>query len=185
MPSLILSIALFLGSSRSSRHWLYGNAHLKSTLSVLPARRQSITPAASYELQRRFEANGAEAIAVAAHPGGANTNLQDEIGERWYAKTLVPLMRRMMQSAAMGTLPIIRAAVDPNAKGGQYYFPVQGLRWTAQPVFFKSCLRRLCTGKASGYFHRTEQASSIQGLVNLPLGKELITTNTTVTKLNP
>jgi len=57
------------------------NAHLKSTLSVLPARRQSITAAASYELQRRFEANGAEAIAVVAHPSGANTNLQDEIGE--------------------------------------------------------------------------------------------------------
>jgi hypothetical protein len=60
-------------------------AYLKSTLSVLPARRQSITAAASYELPRRFQANGAEAIAVAAHPGGANTNLQDEIGERWYA----------------------------------------------------------------------------------------------------
>lgn len=29
-----------------------------------------------------------------------------------------------MQSAAMGTLPTIRAAVDPNAKGGQYYFHV-------------------------------------------------------------
>ena len=41
-------------------------AYLKSTLSVVPARRQSITAAASYELQRRFEANGAEAIAVAA-----------------------------------------------------------------------------------------------------------------------
>jgi hypothetical protein len=145
-----------------------------------------ITAAASYdELQRRFEANGAEAIAVAAHPGDANTNLQDEIGERWYAKPLVPLVRRMMQSTAMGTLPTIRAAVDPNAKGGQYYFLVQGSRWTTQPVFFESCLRRPCTGKASGCFHRTEQASSIQGLVNPPLGKKVITTNIIVIKLNP
>jgi NAD(P)-dependent dehydrogenase (short-subunit alcohol dehydrogenase family) len=72
----------------------------------------------TYELQRRFEANGADAMAVAAHPGGTNTNLQDEVGSRWYVKPFVPLMRLMMQSAAMGALPTIRAAVDPNAQGG-------------------------------------------------------------------
>ncbi len=31
------------------------------------------------------------------------------------------LVERMMQSEAMGALPTIRASVDPNIKGGDYY----------------------------------------------------------------
>jgi hypothetical protein len=41
-------------------------------------------------------------------------------------------------------------------------------------------MRRPCTGKASGCFHLHEQASSIQGLVNPLLRKEVITMNQTV-----
>lgn len=101
---------------------MYGSGHGYS-----PARAYGRSKLANllftYELQRRFEANGAEAIAVAAHPGAANTNLQDEIGERWFVKPLLPLMRIMMQGAAMGALPTLRAAVDPQVKGGDYYGP--------------------------------------------------------------
>ena len=36
----------------------------------------------------------------------------------------------MLQSAAMGALPTIRAAVDPNVTGGQYFGP-DGSKGTA------------------------------------------------------
>jgi len=77
----------------------------------------------TYELQRRFEAIGADAIAVSAHPGSSNTNLASHVENRWYFKLLRSLLEPMAQSAAMGALPTIRAAVDPNVKGGQYYGP--------------------------------------------------------------
>ena len=77
----------------------------------------------TYELQRRFEAIGADAIAVSAHPGSSHTNLTSHIENKWYSKLLNTLLEPMAQSAAMGALPTIRAAVDPNVKGGQYYGP--------------------------------------------------------------
>ena len=92
----------------------------------------------TYELQRRFEATGVDAEALAAHPGGSNTNLQDEISERWYIKPLLPFMRMMMQDSAMGALPTIRASVDPNARGGQYYGPDGFMEQRGYPVVVQS-----------------------------------------------
>ena len=77
----------------------------------------------TYELQRRFEALHIEAIATAAHPGISNTNLGAHLYERWYIKPLVPLFAHMIQGADIGALPTIRAAVDPQASGGDYYGP--------------------------------------------------------------
>jgi hypothetical protein len=91
-----------------------------------------------YELQRRFEAASVDAEALAAHPGGSNTNLQDEISERWYIKPFLPFMRMMMQDSAMGALPTIRASVDPNAKGGQYYGPDGFMEQRGYPVLVQS-----------------------------------------------
>ncbi len=75
------------------------------------------------ELQRRFDALGIDALAVAAHPGISQTNLAAHMTDRWYFKPLMPLMPLMLQSAAMGALPTIRAAVDPNVTGGQFFGP--------------------------------------------------------------
>jgi len=77
----------------------------------------------TYELQRRFESTGANAIAVAAHPGVSDTNLTGHFENRWYFKMMRPVLERMGQSAAMGALPSIRAAVDRHVTGGQYFGP--------------------------------------------------------------
>lgn len=77
----------------------------------------------TYELQRRFEAIGADALATAAHPGISQTNLMGHMSDRWYYGLLMLAARFMLQSAAMGALPTLRAAVDPAAKGGQYFGP--------------------------------------------------------------
>ena len=77
----------------------------------------------TYELQRRFEALGIDALAVAAHPGVSDTNLATHLLHVWYFKPFEPLLAKMAQSAAMGALPTLRAAVDPQAQGGDYYGP--------------------------------------------------------------
>jgi NAD(P)-dependent dehydrogenase (short-subunit alcohol dehydrogenase family) len=72
----------------------------------------------TYELQRRLTATGTT-IAVAAHPGLAATELtrnSPAIAAFFYA----PLIS---QKAAMGALPVLRAATDHGVLGGQYYGP--------------------------------------------------------------
>jgi NAD(P)-dependent dehydrogenase (short-subunit alcohol dehydrogenase family) len=92
----------------------------------------------TYELQRRFEAAGVEAMALAAHPGSSSTNLGDHLSDHWYFKALSPVLLRLAQSSAMGALPTIRAAVDPNARGGEYYGPGGFMEQRGYPVTVQS-----------------------------------------------
>lgn len=76
----------------------------------------------TYELQRFFERNNINSIAVAAHPGGSNTRLANHLESNWFLKKIVsPIARGAMMDAAKGALSQIRAAVDPEVKGGEYY----------------------------------------------------------------
>jgi len=76
----------------------------------------------TYELQRRLAAKGAPTVALAAHPGGSDTELTRYIPR--LVKPVVDVVWRMFsQSAEMGALPTVRAATDPSAQGGQYYGP--------------------------------------------------------------
>ena len=92
----------------------------------------------TYELQRRYEAAGADALAVAAHPGISNTHLADHMLDKWYFKMGRPLMGLVLQSAAMGALPTIRAAVDPAVNGGDYYGPSGFREQRGYPVLVQS-----------------------------------------------
>ncbi|CAJ1493564.1 SDR family NAD(P)-dependent oxidoreductase [[Mycobacterium] kokjensenii] len=74
----------------------------------------------TYELQRRL-APHATTIAVAAHPGGSNTELMRHL-PRWAAAGY-PLIAPLFQDPAMGALPTLRAAADPAALGGRYFGP--------------------------------------------------------------
>jgi len=77
----------------------------------------------TYELQRKLEASGLDVISVAAHPGGSTTNLSRHVEDKLWFRLLRPVFSLMTQSAAMGTLPEVRAAVDKDVKGGEYYGP--------------------------------------------------------------
>jgi NAD(P)-dependent dehydrogenase (short-subunit alcohol dehydrogenase family) len=70
----------------------------------------------TYELQRRLI--GAQTIALAAHPGGSDTELM-----RHLPQVFAPAVGAIAQPAAMGALPTLRAATDPGVLGGQYYGP--------------------------------------------------------------
>jgi NAD(P)-dependent dehydrogenase (short-subunit alcohol dehydrogenase family) len=72
----------------------------------------------TYELQTRLTAAGTT-IAVAAHPGLANT----ELTRNSPAIARFIFARAMSQRAAMGALPVLRAATDPGVLGRQYYGP--------------------------------------------------------------
>jgi NAD(P)-dependent dehydrogenase (short-subunit alcohol dehydrogenase family) len=81
----------------------------------------------TYELQRRFEHADVDCISVAAHPGAARTNLMRHVN-RILISILWIFLVPFTQSAAMGALPEIRASVDPDVKGGEYYGPDGGRR---------------------------------------------------------
>ena len=81
----------------------------------------------TYELQRRLASHGTT-VATAAHPGGSDTDLMRHLPSA--LQFALPALRPLFQSAAMGALPTLRAATDPDALGGQYYGPggLGGLR---------------------------------------------------------
>jgi NAD(P)-dependent dehydrogenase (short-subunit alcohol dehydrogenase family) len=75
----------------------------------------------SYELQRRLAPHGTT-IAAAAHPGGSRTELTRNV-PALLAPVVSAIEPLIAQDAAMGSLPTLRAATDPEVLGGQYYGP--------------------------------------------------------------
>ena len=75
----------------------------------------------TYELDRRFRDAGARAMALAAHPGASSTDLGQE--GSGVGNLFLRLSSGFGQPARMGALPIVRAAVDPAARGGEFYGP--------------------------------------------------------------
>jgi protochlorophyllide reductase len=91
----------------------------------------------AFELQRRLQAAGAETTSVAAHPGQVRTELWRT--SSWFERALLspalrPLTFWFAQNARDGALPTLRAAVDPAARGGDYYGPSGWFEATGSPV---------------------------------------------------
>lgn len=70
----------------------------------------------TYELQRR----DLGVVAVAAHPGGSATELGKDTPVQ---RVLFSATAGLMQPAAIGALPTLRAATAPDVQGGDYYGP--------------------------------------------------------------
>lgn len=92
----------------------------------------------TYELQRRFEQAGIDAMAVAAHPGTSNTNLASHMTEQRAFQLVMPLFERIVQSSDMGALPTLRASVDGAVQGSDYFGPKGFLEQSGYPVKVKS-----------------------------------------------
>jgi NAD(P)-dependent dehydrogenase (short-subunit alcohol dehydrogenase family) len=80
------------------------------------------------ELQQRLAATGASTIAVAAHPGVANSNLVSNMKIPGLGTLSKALLGLFMPNSMTGTLSQVRAAVDPAVVGGEYYGPHKGMR---------------------------------------------------------
>lgn len=92
----------------------------------------------AYELQRRFESTGIDSISVAVDPGYVRTDWTRHQASgnrfnRFLAFLLGITLRITGQSVEMGALPLLRATVDPEVKGGEYFNP-GGRRNTGYPV---------------------------------------------------
>jgi len=80
----------------------------------------------TFELQRRLAAARERAVAVAAHPGAAATEFGRNSGGLTRIASAPPLrwvFAPLVATAEEGALPILRAAVDTDVRGGEFYGP--------------------------------------------------------------
>lgn len=94
----------------------------------------------TYELQRRLAAATQETVAVAAHPGITGTELMRDF-PRWLRVAIKFAEPLLLQPVDRGALPILRAATDPEVKGGQYYGPSGRGERRCDPVVVSSSRR--------------------------------------------
>lgn len=82
----------------------------------------------TFELQRRLEDERTSVIAVAAHPGWTGTDLQRHSGLAGFLNPFLAM------PTPQGALPTLRAATDPEVKGGEYYGPHGMMEMRGYPV---------------------------------------------------
>ena len=75
----------------------------------------------TFELERRLRAAGSSTQALAAHPGATATDLGHE--GTGLTNVLLKPTSFLLQPVSIGALPLVRAAVDPTARGGDYFGP--------------------------------------------------------------
>ncbi len=82
------------------------------------------------ELNRYFQETGAEALATSAHPGWTVTGLQ---------KGFMHMISRVLgQRPAMGALPTLQAAIDPEARPNDYFGPGGWMEMRGYPTRVQS-----------------------------------------------
>ena len=97
----------------------------------------------AYELDRRLTDQGHPTLSIAAHPGYTSTNIGKhslfvEFATKWVA-----------QNTLRGALTTLRAATDPQAKGGSYWGPKYFMQMAGPPIEVQSTRRS----------HRTDDAA--------------------------
>jgi NAD(P)-dependent dehydrogenase (short-subunit alcohol dehydrogenase family) len=126
----------------------------------------------TYELQRRLAAAGAPTIAVAAHPGNARTEFGRELSPL-VRVAMSPRLRMLtwwlMQSPQMGALATVRAAVDPDARGGDYYGPPGRAQFTGYPTRVESTARSHDPQAQRRLWHESEQLTGVTYPVGEPV----------------
>ncbi len=72
----------------------------------------------AFELQRRLSLANYKTLSLAAHPGLSKTNL-----DQYFPSLIRPLGSLFLQSAQMGALPVLYAAMSKDVKGGEFIGP--------------------------------------------------------------
>ena len=92
----------------------------------------------AYEMNRRLQDAGSSSVALAAHPGLSNTDLQstsvEKNGSKIEGLAYSLLMDRLAMTPLQGALPQLRAGTDPRARGGAFYGPRYRMRGHAVEV---------------------------------------------------
>ena len=92
----------------------------------------------AYEMNRRLQNTGSATVALAAHPGLSNTDLQqtsvEKTGSKIEGLAYDLFMDRVAMTPLQGALPQLRAGTDPRARGGAFYGPRYKMRGHAVEV---------------------------------------------------
>jgi len=116
------------------------------------------------ELHRRLAAAGAPTIAVAAHPGGARTEFGREMSLP-VRIVMRPELRMLtwwlVQDPRTGALATVRAAVDPDARGGDFYGPPGRAQFTGYPTRVQSSARSHDTAAQRHLWQESERLTGV------------------------
>ena len=134
MPALLRAEAARVVSVTSTAHHMGravdpSNPHLEGRYGPWTAYGQSKLANFHFAigLQRRFAAAGPRASSLVAHPGLTNTDLQatsvETSGGGASQKFFLHLAGGTGMTPEQGARPQLRAATDPNARGGELYAP--------------------------------------------------------------
>jgi NAD(P)-dependent dehydrogenase (short-subunit alcohol dehydrogenase family) len=140
---------------QSERGYRFQHAYFQSKLANLMF---------TYELQRRLEVAGAAVIAVAAHPGNAHTQFGRDlpaVARMVLSPRARPVTFWLLQSAPIGALSIVRAAVDSEAAGGDYYGPPGRAQFTGYPERVRSSARSHDTDAQRRLWEVSEQLTRV------------------------
>jgi NAD(P)-dependent dehydrogenase (short-subunit alcohol dehydrogenase family) len=108
------------------------------------------------ELDRKLKAADIPVLSVAAHPGYTATDLQRHV-------KLFQIMNKFFaQNTHMGALPTVRAAVDSEAKGGDYYGPGGFMEMRGYPVKVEPIERAKDEDIAKRLWYVSENLSSVE-----------------------
>ncbi len=134
LPALLRAEAARVVSVTSTAHHMGRavdprNPHLEGNYGAWKSYGQS--KLANYHfgigLQRHFEAASVAAASLIAHPGLSDTDLQatsvSETDGGFWQRVFHGLAGSTGMTPAAGALPQLRAATDPDAKGGEFYAP--------------------------------------------------------------
>lgn len=110
----------------------------------------------SREMDARLRSLGTESpISIASHPGLVNTQLyrNRERMRRW--------LRPFMHDIGAGAMPALRAALDPDAEGGQMYGPGGWMEFRGPTVIVKPHGKGRDMGLASGVWELSETMTGL------------------------
>lgn len=117
----------------------------------------------SGELQRYFEQHQIDAMSLAAHPGIARTALVDHsITDSRLLRIITRLTMAIFgQDADQGALPILRAATDPHASGGELYGPHGFNGFRGKPVLVQPEGQANDHAIARQLWHRSQEMTGV------------------------
>jgi NAD(P)-dependent dehydrogenase (short-subunit alcohol dehydrogenase family) len=118
-----------------------------------------------YELDRRLRASGSPVRSIVCHPGYAATNLQ-YVGPAMEGKAIKGFLMGLggallAQSARMGALPTVYAAVAPEAEGGDFIGPKLA-GWRGYPARGSSNALSHDAGLAARLWARSEELTGVR-----------------------
>lgn len=131
----------------ASREYKTGQAYSDSKLANLYF---------AYELARKLEGDPTAPLISISHPGWTKTELDRHSGIIQFLGNIVA------QTVEMGTLPTLRAAIDENAKSGDYYGPRRLFEMRGYPIVVKSNKLSHDQAKAKQLWDMSEELTGIR-----------------------